>query len=134
MGLDKLYSMGVGEVVMPNADSVLTRVPGGWVYSDVSGVCFIPYNTEFKPKKPKQPKQTKKFIPPTQREVVQYFKERGYMPDRGRMAWAYYNSAGWKDSTGKPVRSWKQKMIGVWMKPEYKIQTKPKMSNADILA
>lgn len=66
---------------------------------------------------------SKVFIPPTIEEVCQYFNENGYCEDKGKIAWKYYNSAGWKDSKGNKIKSWKQKMIGVWFKDENK---KPK--------
>lgn len=60
----------------------------------------------------------KKFIPPTLDEVKEYFKEKGYSEEAAKRAFDYYEAGGWKDSTGKPVKSWKQKMIAVWFKPQ----------------
>lgn len=62
----------------------------------------------------------KGFIPPSCIEVENFFSENGYLPDAGKKAWHYYQDAQWKDSTGKPVLNWKQKMRGVWFKPENK--------------
>jgi hypothetical protein len=56
------------------------------------------------------------FIPPQIEEVKLFFEENGYV--NGEKAWNYYNDANWKDSTGKPVKNWKQKMRGVWFKDE----------------
>lgn len=61
-----------------------------------------------------------KFIPPTLDEVKTYFIQNGYKPEAGEKAWRYYNEAEWKDSTGKQVKNWKQKMQGVWFKEENK--------------
>lgn len=55
-------------------------------------------------------------------EVMRYFLDNGYSGDVGRKAFNYYESNNWKDSKGKPVKSWKQKMIGVWFKDENKIK------------
>ncbi len=117
--MQELYTMKLHEVCT-NSNYYYRRVPGGWYFKeneflDTLGV-FIPYNTEFKTKKPKKPKQ---FIPPTLKETLDYFKEKGY--NNGKRAWEYYEASNWKDSTGKPVKSWKGKMIAVWMRDEFKI-------------
>ena len=65
-------------------------------------------------------KEKKKFIAPQINEVVEYFVENGYTPEAGKKAFQYYDTAGWKDASGKPVKNWKQKMIAVWFKPENK--------------
>lgn len=65
-------------------------------------------------------KRSSKFDPPTKREVLEYFKENGY--SKGEDAYEYYNVADWKDSTGKQIKSWKQKMRGVWFRDENKIR------------
>lgn len=67
-------------------------------------------------------KKGKKFIPPSLNDVVKYFSENGYSKDSGKKAFQYYSTGDWKDSTGKPVKNWKQKMIAVWFKPENKIE------------
>ena len=61
-------------------------------------------------------KTSKQFTPPTLEEVQAYCKERNNNVD-AKQFWDYYDAAGWKDQTGKPVKSWKQKMIAVWEKP-----------------
>jgi hypothetical protein len=66
------------------------------------------------------------FIAPEIEEVKLFFEENGYA--NGDKAWNYYNDADWKDSTGKPVKNWKQKMRGVWFKDENRKQaTKEKV-------
>jgi hypothetical protein len=62
----------------------------------------------------------KVFIPPTIEEVKEYFKEHGYSESSAIKAYGYYNAGNWKDSEGKQVKSWKQKMQGVWFKDENK--------------
>ena len=56
--------------------------------------------------------------PPTLLEVQEYFKEKGYTIESATKAFNYYDSANWIDSKGSKVKSWKQKMQGVWFKPE----------------
>jgi hypothetical protein len=63
----------------------------------------------------------KDFVPPTVDQVKEYFKEKGYREDVAQKAFDYYDAAKWTDSEGKKVKSWKQKMIGVWFKDENKI-------------
>jgi hypothetical protein len=63
-----------------------------------------------------------KFTPPTLLEVQNYFKENGYTLESSTKAFNYYDTAQWKDSKGNKVKSWKQKMQGVWFKDENKIK------------
>ena len=62
----------------------------------------------------------KPFSPPTPSEVESFFTENGYTPEAARRAFDYYTDANWHDAEGKPVLNWKQKMRGVWFKPEHK--------------
>jgi len=78
----------------------------------------------------KKPQTKKSFIPPVIEDVVKFFDENGYA--NGERAWNYYNDADWKDSTGKPVKNWKQKMRGVWFRPEnIKPKQKEKLPSVD---
>jgi len=61
-----------------------------------------------------------KFKPPSLLEVKNYFKEKGYYESIGEKAFNYYESNDWSDSRGTKIKSWKQKMIGVWFKEENK--------------
>ncbi len=72
-----------------------------------------------------QTKKKTKFIPPTLKEVTDYFTEHGYSKEIGKKAFHYYDSAGWIDSRKKPVSNWKQKMLGNWFKDENKQQQTP---------
>lgn len=76
-------------------------------------------NSKTEKKKPSI-KSKKKFIPPTENEVIDYFVEKGYTVESAKRSFNYYDVADWKDSNGKPVKNWKQKMISVWFKPENK--------------
>jgi hypothetical protein len=66
---------------------------------------------------------------PTIEMVIKYFKEKGYSEKSAITAFNYYDSANWFDSKGSKVVNWKQKMIGVWFKPENKEvdKSQPKM-------
>ena len=76
----------------------------------------IPPSYNPKQKRENNKKTSKQFTPPTLEEVQAYCKERNNNVD-AKQFWDYYDAAGWKDQTGKPVKSWKQKMIAVWEKP-----------------
>ena len=76
----------------------------------------IPHSYNPKQKSENNKKTSKQFTPPTLEEVQAYCKERNNNVD-AKQFWDYYDAAGWKDQTGKPVKSWKQKMIAVWEKP-----------------
>lgn len=68
-------------------------------------------------KKKKYIRKKEVFIPPAFEELETYCKENGY----GNIAlkiYNYYKAGNWKDASGKPVKSWKQKLQGVWFKPE----------------
>jgi hypothetical protein len=52
---ERIYGLKLGEMFFPNNSSSWIRVPGGWVYGDLQGTCFIPFNNEFKPS-PYKPK------------------------------------------------------------------------------
>jgi hypothetical protein len=75
-----------------------------------------------KEKKVKEKKVKEKFIAPSIGEVSLYFTENGYDRMAGEKAFKYYDVAGWKDSNGKSVINWKQKMQSVWFKDENKIR------------
>ena len=68
---------------------------------------------------------------PTLELVKQYFKENGYTEQSAIKAFNFYDCADWKDSNGKQVKSWKQKMQSVWFKDENKIVKSSSMYNAD---
>jgi hypothetical protein len=70
--------------------------------------------------KKEEDKEEKKFIPPTEEQVITYFKEKGYKTDIAKKAFLYYTELEWHDSTGKPIKNWKAKMVAVWFKEENK--------------
>lgn len=65
-------------------------------------------------------KESKVFKKPTLIDVVEYFKINGYDNSLAERAFNFYDCANWKDSKGKQVKNWKQKMQGVWFKEENK--------------
>lgn len=79
--------------------------------------------TSTKKRKVNETKENK-FNSPSLKEVEEFFKLKGYSQDIGKRAWEYYDTAGWKDSRGKQVRNWRQKMIAVWFKDENKTTIK----------
>ena len=70
--------------------------------------------------KKRERKEKKKFTPPLESEVIDYFLENGFRADVAKRAFQYYEANDWKDGTGKQVRAWKQKMVGVWFKDEHR--------------
>ena len=57
-----------------------------------------------------EPPKKKQFVPPTIEEVREYCQQRKSGVDPVRF-WEYFDTGGWKDSEGKPVKNWKQKLI-----------------------
>lgn len=86
------------------------------------GVLIDETETEVKQKQ----KQKPKFIPPTENQVIEYFKENGYLVKIGKKAFKYYDVASWKDRNGDKVKNWKQKIIANWFKDENKDNSNPK--------
>ncbi len=75
---------------------------------------------ESKGKKKRKSYDAKKFVPPTQEEVTEYFKANGYPESLAVKFFKGYDVAEWKDRSGNPVKSWKQKAVHVWFKDENK--------------
>ena len=72
----------------------------------------------------KEKRVVNKFTAPAELEVITYFIENGYNEITAKKAFKYYETGEWKDSSGKQVRNWKQKMQSVWFKEENKIPQK----------
>lgn len=66
--------------------------------------------------------KTKRFVPPSQIEVVDYFNQNGYSNESAIKAFNYYETGNWKDGKGNQVKNWKQKMQSVWFKEDNKIK------------
>jgi hypothetical protein len=56
-------------------------------------------------------------------EMMAFATSKGFPAELGAQAFEYYEAMGWKDNNGKPVKSWKGKLIGVWFKPDRKLTT-----------
>jgi general stress protein YciG len=69
---------------------------------------------EYKEEKGLKPPKNKQ---PFLEEVIAYFNENNYTTESATKAFNYYHPE-WKDSQGKRVLNWKQKMRGVWFKDE----------------
>ena len=68
--------------------------------------------------------ERKAFVPPTLDEVRAYCTERNSAVNP-QTFYDYYTEGKWRDSSGKPVKSWKQKLI-TWEKSEPRRETKSK--------
>jgi hypothetical protein len=79
-------------------------------------------NKDNKDNKENKDNNSKTFIPPALSDVQDYFKDNGYTTESASKAFNYYASANWVDSKGNKVKNWKQKMQGVWFKPENEIK------------
>lgn len=47
----QIYEIGLLERYAPSNNETMIRVPGGWIYSDMSGCCFVPWDNEFQPQR-----------------------------------------------------------------------------------
>lgn len=72
--------------------------------------------------KNKRREEKSKFIPPTLDDVIRYFQEKGYSTEIAKKAFEYYDAGNWHDRNGDKVKSWKQKIIANWFKPENKVK------------
>jgi hypothetical protein len=61
----------------------------------------------------------KSFTVPDFYEFENYCIENGFQ-SISKKAYEYYSVANWKDSTGKKVKNWKQKLQAVWFRQENK--------------
>lgn len=52
----------------------------------------------------------KRFIPPKIEDINAYIAEKGLIVN-GQVFFDYFTTGNWKDSEGKPVKNWKQKLI-----------------------
>lgn len=103
-----------------NAFEHPTEAPIEPPYLGGSEAPFVPPSVQVKEKEEVKVKEKVKFIPPTIKEVENYFIENGFGLDVAKRAFNFYDIADWKDSKGNKVKNWKQKMQGVWFKDENK--------------
>jgi hypothetical protein len=45
--MKNIYELELYEMTSQGTSDSIRRVPGGWVYGDIMGCCFIPFNNEF---------------------------------------------------------------------------------------
>lgn len=64
----------------------------------------------------------REFTPPTENDVILYFKENGYTEELAKKMFKSYSVADWYDSKGSKILNWKQKSIQVWFKDDNKIK------------
>jgi len=67
---------------------------------------------------------SKVFVPPTLEQVKEYFTLKDYKEEIAIKAFNYYEAWDRKDRNMDQINNRKQKMIGVWFKPENKIEKK----------
>jgi hypothetical protein len=85
----------------------------------VSGSVSVSVSDINKTKAKKEPRSARADRP-SELDVIEFFTANGYRADIAVNAFKYYDSADWRDSRGKPVINWKQKMRGVWFKDEHR--------------
>ena len=106
-------SIDIHNTIIPNTEIQNTE----YIQTEKKEFEFPSENPKNKPAS-----KTKKMILPNLNEVIDYFKENGYSEAAAKKAFEYYEAAKedgkWFDAHGSQVLSWKQKMRGVWFKPE----------------
>lgn len=75
--------------------------------------------------KKKKKRETKPFTKPTVEEIAEYCLERQNNINPKNF-FTYYDVADWKDTNGKPVKNWKQRIISWENKEEPTLNVKPK--------
>lgn len=68
--------------------------------------------------KSKEERKKKTFSPPTLEEVKLFFLENKQTEQKAVKAFMFYSDGDWKDSNGRQVQNWKQKMRAVWFEDE----------------
>lgn len=64
----------------------------------------------------------KNFVAPSLQDFKDYFVENDFSEDLAERAWKGYDAAGWKDSQGTAIKSWKQKCQHVWFQDKNRTQ------------
>jgi len=88
---------------------------------DENGALRLKEMKEGEIKAKRKAKSADAFIRPSLQQVKDYFKEKGYKEETAIRAFNHYEAGDWKDSAGKQVKNWKQKMTTNWFRPESKI-------------
>lgn len=69
---------------------------------------------------PAKHKAKKEFVPPTEEEVIAFFKENGFSESAAKKFYIFYSADDWRDSNEKKVKNWKAKARRVWFTDENK--------------
>ena len=89
------------------------------IETDANALPMQSEGNAIKESKGKEIKESKSiFVAPLLSEVELYFKESGFNAQYAKHVFDYYALNDWKDASGKKVKSWKQKMKGVWLSEE----------------
>jgi len=67
----------------------------------------------------------KKFTPPTEEEVMDYFEQNNFSRELGSRVWRGYNESKWSDSKGSKIKNWKLKCQHVWFNDSNRVATQP---------
>ena len=78
----------------------------------------------------KSKSKPKAFVPPTLEEVEEYVRSRNSSVNP-QTFWEYFDTGNWRDSEGKPVQNWKQKLI-TWEKSDRERNTNGQRANRTI--
>jgi len=85
----------------------------------------------------KPPRKKKEFVPPTEEEFVNFWKENGYDLTRAASVWKTYNDNLWFDSHNNKILNWKMKCRFVWFTPDRlsgnPVKNKVKIGNKPII-
>lgn len=77
--------------------------------NEIENECYLPA--------PSAPEKKQARSIPTLEQVREAAEQRG-CPELAKPFFDYYAAAGWRDSEGKPVRSWQQKLVAWQMREE----------------
>jgi len=105
--------------VLPNPYESMILTCGSRV-GDASQSCISGREGKGREKEGKRKGNDASFIPPSEKEIIDYFIENGYEEETAKKMFQSYSVADWFDSKGNKVKNWKQKAINVWFKPENK--------------
>lgn len=99
--------------ILPLQTFLLNNKPYHYIVENNEVILRKGKSPQDKPTKPK-----KEIVYPSEQEVIDYFQSKGYTVESAKKAFKHYNDYEWKDSVGKKVINWKQKMSTNWMKEE----------------
>lgn len=142
-----IYDLGLHEVLeLPKGalNTIVQRVPGGWIYNTWSfsegvgmseSTTFVPYSKEFAPKKETKTREaTDK--PKSVMDVYLRFIINGILPDeawdRANKFINHYDACGWKLGSGKIMRNWKAAVDGTWTSRDRTLSSNERRNMEDI--